>query len=341
MDIERHAQPDVDLSCELPEANSVILDAFGRRAWKQIPIAEEKTEEPKALEVVPNTPIQGQAMAWPAYYKTVSDENLKNPTPRGFGDLAESIENELQLSPLVKVRPELLGMLDRAQQLLDRDPRTNHLQLVVVDGYRKTEVQRRLFLEYKKILAKSHPDKNEYELNILAQQMVSIVPEDLEVLVTSPPPHSTGGAVDVVLVDKSKIDVTSDYWIQNAMVNFGANFDEMMHPQYQDARSATNFYQNGQINEESVLHRRLLYNLMTSLGFTNYPFEFWHYDYGNQFHALCSGGSEAKFGFAAGLNDGRIVEDLSAEKEEYRRYLQIHRLTEETGERYRRHFGLV
>ena len=82
------------------------------------------------------------------------------------------------------------------------------------------------------------------------------------------------------------------------MINFGARFDEMMHPKYKDERSFTEFYEGTAGNEEAKKNRRLLFNLMTSVGFTNYPYEFWHYDFGNQFHALCSGSESAKYGFA-------------------------------------------
>ena len=36
-------------------------------------------------------------------------------------------------------------------------------------------------------------------------------------------------------------------------------------------------------------HRRLLYSVMTEAGFTNYPEEWWHYDYGDLFWARATG----------------------------------------------------
>jgi len=35
--------------------------------------------------------------------------------------------------------------------------------------------------------------------------------------------------------------------------------------------------------------KRLLFNIMIEEGFTNYPVEWWHYDYGNQFWAKIKG----------------------------------------------------
>jgi len=324
----------------IPEAESAILSAFNRRDWKTIPIAETVTETPKTLQVIPNTPDVGRAMAWPAYYKTVSEENAGNGVRTGFGELAENIQNELQTSPLVKVRPKVAQILDQAQQILDANPETAHLQLVVVDGYRTIEVQRRLFKEYRAYLVNENPGMGNDELDNLAQQMVSMPPEDLEKLRTCPPPHSTGGAVDVILVEKSKIDITSDYWVRKAMINFGAYFDEMMHPVYKDVRSFTRFDERNPEDVEARENRRLLYNLMTGVGFTNYPYEFWHYDFENQFYALNKGLNSAEFGFAGGLENGKIVEDLRAEEEAFQTYKTTQSLTDETAKRLRHHFGL-
>ena len=43
-------------------------------------------------------------------------------------------------------------------------------------------------------------------------------------------------------------------------------------------------------------NRRLLYHVMVSAGFTNYPDEWWHFDYGNQNWALMSGRKAAVYG---------------------------------------------
>jgi D-alanyl-D-alanine dipeptidase len=335
--------PDKDLfEIPIPETDPKVLSGFEDKRWKSIPVNELITHEPKALVVVPNMPGMG-AMAWPAYYKTVAEEHERDwVTPRGFGELAQGILGDLQTSPLVKVRPALLNMLNQAQSFLDNDPQTNHLQLVVVDGYRRIAVQRRLFISHRRYLAGIHPEADESELDILAQKMVSIVPDDLEFLRKCPPPHSTGGAVDVVLVEKSGIDVTSDYWLSGAVVDFGAVFDEMMHPIYGEERSLTRFYEEHEENEVAKRNRRLLYNVMTEVGFSNYPMEFWHYDFGNQFDALSRGLPEARYGFAAGLlGNTRILEDLRHELAAYFSYsAEVMRTQGRTARQVAHHFGL-
>lgn len=316
-------------SSPINDTSPEIKEAFRVKTWKSIPIDESVTENPKFLKVVPNISIPGQVMAWPAYYKTVKEGSENSNIPSGIGELAQKIEGEIQKSPIVKIRPELKLMLDEAQKVLDNNPFTSNLKLVLIDGYRRIKDQGTLFEAYHSYVKSKNPDLSEIESRSLATKMVSEPPQDpntlIEILKDCPPPHSTGGSADVVLVFKDKIDTNSDYWVESAMVPFGAQFDEMMHPVYGDERSETTFYEKK--SKESVLskeekealeYRRILYHTLTKLGFTNYYTEFWHYDFGNQFNALVSGKKSAKFGFAGGINGDTVIEDWSAEKEAYK-----------------------
>lgn len=185
----------------------------------------------------------------------------------------------LQTSPLVKVRPHLAEALNRCQEFLDNNPQTRHLKIVVVDAYRTLDVQKSLFDTYKNYLRGKNPEKSESELDVEVQKMVSIPHKNPEILAQCPPPHSTGCSVDVVLVDKSKIDITRDDWLQTAMIDFGSDFDEMMHEEFADARSATRYFEDNKSNPEATKNRRLLYNLLTQIGgLTNFYTEWWHYD---------------------------------------------------------------
>ena len=212
----------------------------------------------------------------------------------------------------------------------------------MVDGYRTTEIQKRLFDTYLSYIVSKYPDLNEDESRDIASKMVSEQPSDLEALVEFPPPHSTGGSIDVVLVFKDKINIKSDYWMEPAMVPFGAKFDEMMDIVHRDKRSETTFYEKkAELNSEeqkALEYRRILYHALTEVGFTNYYNEFWHYDFRNQFYALATGGQTAEFGFAGGINNGKIVEDLSAEQEVFDDYLASHDSVE--AQRVKHHFGL-
>jgi D-alanyl-D-alanine dipeptidase len=50
--------------------------------------------------------------------------------------------------------------------------------------------------------------------------------------------------------------------------------------------------------EPFTTNRRLLFQAMTRAGFTNYPGEWWHFDYGNQRWANVSGSDTAVYGAA-------------------------------------------
>ena len=85
-----------------------------------------------------------------------------------------------------------------------------------------------------------------------------------------PPPHSTGGALDVCLSDKD-----------GNLVEMGSMVDQM------DDTSNPYFYANIK-NEEAIIwnsRRNLLREIMTKFGFAQHPNEWWHFSYGDQLWA--------------------------------------------------------
>jgi D-alanyl-D-alanine dipeptidase len=67
-------------------------------------------------------------------------------------------------------------------------------------------------------------------------------------------------------------------------MDMGTAFDE-----YDDS-THTSFFENAAAPDfpDIANNRRMLYNIMTSEGFTNLPTEWWHYDYGTSFWAFYS-----------------------------------------------------
>ncbi len=83
------------------------------------------------------------------------------------------------------------------------------------------------------------------------------------------PAHSTGGAVDVTLREKTNGQV----------LDMGTHFDDM------EPVSRTDYFESllkkGAIQEDThpaLRHRRWLYNALSGVGFINYPLEVWHFD---------------------------------------------------------------
>ncbi|MBD0387116.1 MAG: D-alanyl-D-alanine dipeptidase [Nostoc sp. C3-bin3] len=86
----------------------------------------------------------------------------------------------------------------------------------------------------------------------------------------TPPPHSTGAAVDVTLVDDA-----------GQIVNMGSPIDEM------SERSHPDYYANSDRPEAQKYHahRQLLQDVMLKVGFQRNPREWWHFSIGDQMWA--------------------------------------------------------
>lgn len=88
-----------------------------------------------------------------------------------------------------------------------------------------------------------------------------------------PPAHTTGGAIDLTLLDP-----------EGRELPMGCGFDA-----FTDKTCAAYFeapeHVQGAEDEQVRENRRLLYYAMIDAGFTNLPSEWWHYDYGDRFWA--------------------------------------------------------
>ncbi len=93
---------------------------------------------------------------------------------------------------------------------------------------------------------------------------------------TMPPPHSTGAAVDVSLVDAA-----------GRTVEMGSPIDEM------SPRSDPNYYAELETQQpdwaQFHLNRQILKAAMTTAGFEQHPGEWWHFSYGDQMWAWLAG----------------------------------------------------
>lgn len=85
-----------------------------------------------------------------------------------------------------------------------------------------------------------------------------------------PPPHSTGAAVDVTIVDGG-----------GEILNMGGEIDEL------SERSHPDYYLSDEDGESQHFHfnRQLLSRVMTNAGFYQHPQEWWHFSLGDQMWA--------------------------------------------------------
>ena len=140
------------------------------------------------------------------------------------------------------------------------------MTLVVWDGYRPLAVQAHLFRTYLLELAAVHPDMPADALEEAASKYVSMPSRS----VLCPPPHLTGGAVDVTLGDAA-----------GEPLDLGTAFDAFV------PEAEAHALEDAPGPQRDL--RRLLHWAMHDEGFTNYAEEWWHYDHGNQFWAQVTG----------------------------------------------------
>jgi len=134
----------------------------------------------------------------------------------------------------------------------------------VFDAWRPFVVQQFLYDEYRDVLANKFPQLSNDDLEKAISSFVYPPVEDE----LYPPLHTTGGAVDLTILDS-----------QGREIDMGTPFDA-----FNDA-AHTRYFEDS----DSIIianNRRLLYNIMASEGFTNYPAEWWHYDFGTNLWAF-------------------------------------------------------
>ena len=96
-----------------------------------------------------------------------------------------------------------------------------------------------------------------------------------------PPPHSTGAALDISIIDRS-----------GNLLDMGCDIDEM------SSSANPNFYEDSN-SEESMLRnsrRLILKDVMSRFGFAQHPNEWWHFSFGDQLWAWISKNNNAIYG---------------------------------------------
>jgi D-alanyl-D-alanine dipeptidase len=164
------------------------------------------------------------------------------------------------------VRKRVAEMLAQAGESLPAG-----IDIEIIEGFRPIAQQRLMYEHLRAEFAKKHPEWNKATLNRITNTL-SAPPGD-----KSPPPHTTGAAVDVCLIYAKTgvwLDVTSPF-----------EWDETSAPTAIKGLSA-----------EARKSRNLLIGAMEAAGLTNYAGEWWHWSYGDQGWALRVGAAKAIYG---------------------------------------------
>ncbi|PZO44987.1 MAG: D-alanyl-D-alanine dipeptidase [Pseudanabaena frigida] len=180
------------------------------------------------------------------------------------------------------VRQGILEKLQKSQAYLQTI--RPHWQIAIFDAYRPIPVQQ-FMVDYS--FAQLVESKG-LEVNALSEdQKNSLIAEVMKFWAIpshdpkTPPPHSTGAAIDVTLFDD-----------QGQEVNLGSPIDEI------SDRSLPNYFANSIDEQEMEFHcdRQLLNQVMTHSGFARHPNEWWHFSYGDQLWAWISNEKQAIYG---------------------------------------------
>ena len=181
-----------------------------------------------------------------------------------------------------KLREEVVKRLIKVNDCLLSDD--NNFHLLIYDSWRPIEVQEFMFkrafvLECEKMNINASVDNmHSYPQVVKKIEKFWAYPSFDE---KCPPPHSTGGALDVCFSDKN-----------GNLVDMGSTIDQM------DDSSKPDFYENINTEEAIVWNRRrnLLKEIMKKFGFVQHPNEWWHFSYGDQLWAWKRKKSNALYG---------------------------------------------
>ena len=187
------------------------------------------------------------------------------------------------------LRPSVLKRLIRAQQYLsDISP---HLQLALFDAWRPISVQK-FMLNYtiQETCKSKGIDFNDFSANGDVNDVIEEVSRfwaNPSSNPLTPPPHSTGAAIDLTLADMT-----------GNPLDLGGEID------FIGAESSPDFYKEDNLgipcSKHQVFHNRrsLLFSVMDQAGFVQHPNEWWHFSYGDQLWSWLSNQGNPIYGAA-------------------------------------------
>lgn len=168
----------------------------------------------------------------------------------------------------IYLRREVIARLHAALALLPPN-----LGLEILDGWRPLAVQAALREQFRQKLVAEHPAASIEEVARLVDTFTAD-PDNPDM----PPPHNTGGSVDLTLFDTQT----------GVALNMGTAFDDPADASFSHALELG--------SHPAKIYRRWLINAMKAAGFSNFPTEWWHFDYGNQNWAYFTKQPAAIFG---------------------------------------------
>mgnify|MGYP001225741909 CR=1 FL=1 len=194
---------------------------------------------------------------------------------RGLGSLkfGPPPESPATAADYTFMRQGIYQRLLQAQALLPEG-----ISMQLYEAYRSLKVQEMLFADELERVRKRQSDISDADCFTEATRMVSAVAYPDGTL--NIPPHNTGAAVDLLLLDEN-----------GQALDFGMDIYR-----WTEVDPDLCLTHAPGLSDEAVSNRQLLVDVMTRAGFVNYPQEWWHFSYGDRFWAYLSGHDHAIYG---------------------------------------------
>ncbi len=147
------------------------------------------------------------------------------------------------------------------------------------EGYRSLELQKIIFDKQYINVKQRHHDWPENDIFLETTKLVSpVINPDKTYNI---PPHSTGAAVDVYLIDDE-----------------GKAVDMGIHPKdwMMDKDGQLSLTDSTIISESAIKFRKIMSDALSAVGFVNYPTEYWHWSYGDRYWAYATHNTHAIYG---------------------------------------------
>ncbi len=198
------------------------------------------------------------------------------------------------------LRRSVVKRLIRAQQYLSKiNPQ---LQLALFDAWRPISVQKFMFNYTIQQTCKSKGiDINDLSVN----ESINDVIEEVGLFWAkpstdplTPPPHSTGAAIDLTLADMT-----------SKPLDLGGEIDFIGPESSPDFYKKDHFKISGSKHQVFQDRRSLLFSVMEQAGFVQHPHEWWHFSYGDQLWSWLTNKGDAIYGAALEVsNDITLLE---------------------------------
>lgn len=195
---------------------------------------------------------------------------LKNQDEIVYGPSPEIPNN----TDYTKIRKTLYEKLKQAQALLPKG-----LYFCLYEGYRSLHLQKMLFDNRFEKIKRQYPD---WEVKKIFSETIKLISPVINLDGSENiPPHSTGGAIDVYLINDN-----------------GEAIDMGIHPMdwMKDDDGSISLTLSKVISLEAQKNRKIMSDVLWNVGFVNYPTEYWHWSYGDRYWAYQEKKSHAIYG---------------------------------------------